>query len=80
MSDFEGKVVVLNFWASWCPPCRWEMPFFERMSQEYEDQDVVFLGVAISDTLENVRAFAEVWGLHIPMAWMKLVRLPETTA
>lgn len=59
LSDFEGKVVVLNFWASWCPPCRWEMPFFERMSQEYEDQDVVFLGVAISDTLENVRAFAE---------------------
>ena len=59
LSDFEGNVVVLNFWASWCPPCRWEMPFFERMSQEYKDQDVVFLGVAISDTLENVRAFAE---------------------
>ena len=66
LSDFEGKVVVLNFWASWCPPCRWEMPFFERMSQEYEDQDVVFLGVAISDTLENVRAFAEGVGVTYP--------------
>ena len=66
MSDFEGKVVVLNFWASWCPPCRWEMPFFERMSQEYEEQDVVFLGVAISDTLENVRAFAEGVGVTYP--------------
>ncbi len=66
LSDFEGKVVVLNFWASWCPPCRWEMPFFERMSQEYEEQDVVFLGVAISDTLENVRAFAEGVGVTYP--------------
>ena len=66
LSDFEGKVVVLNFWASWCPPCRWEMPFFERMSQEYKDQDVVFLGVAISDTLENVRAFAEGVGVTYP--------------
>ena len=66
LSDFEGKVVVLNFWASWCPPCRWEMPFFERMSQEYEDQDVVFIGVAISDTLENVRAFAEGVGVTYP--------------
>ena len=66
LSDFEGKVVVLNFWASWCPPCRWEMPFFERMSQEYKEQDVVFLGVAISDTLENVRAFAEGVGVTYP--------------
>ena len=42
------------------------MPFFERMSQEYQDQDVVFLGVAISDTLENVRAFAEGTGVTYP--------------
>ncbi len=67
LSDFEGKVVVLNFWASWCPPCRWEMPFFERMSQEYKDQDVVFLGVAISDTLENARGFADSAGVTYPI-------------
>ena len=67
LSGFEGKVVVLNFWASWCPPCRWEMPFFEQMHQEYEDQDVVFLGVAISDTLENARGFAESAGVTYPI-------------
>ena len=67
LSDLNGKVVVLNFWASWCPPCRWEMPFFETMWQEYRDQGVVFVGIAISDTLENVRAFAEEAGVTYPV-------------
>lgn len=66
LSDMQGKVVVLNFWASWCPPCRWEMPFFEEMHQQYKDQDVVFLGVTISDTLENVQEFAESVGVTYP--------------
>ncbi len=68
LSDLNGKVVVLNFWASWCPPCRWEMPFFETMWQEYRDQGVVFLGIAMSDTLENVKAFAEEAGVTYPVA------------
>ncbi len=87
LSDMEGKVVVLNFWASWCPPCRWEMPFFEEMHQEYKDQDVVFLGVAISDTLENARGFAESVEVTYPMGLdttneigrnYKVVSLPTT--
>ena len=67
LSDLRGKVVVLNFWASWCVPCRWEMPSFERIWQEYRDQDVVFVGVAVSDEEEDVRAFAEKVGVSYPL-------------
>ena len=67
LSDLEGKVVVLNFWASWCPPCRWEMPFFETMWNEYRDRDVVFVGVAMSDTLEDAQGFAEETGVTYPI-------------
>ena len=68
LSDLHDKIVVLNFWASWCPPCRWEMPFFETMWQEYRDRDVVFVGIAMSDTLENLQAFAEEAGVTYPIA------------
>lgn len=47
LSDFRGKVVFINFWASWCPPCRAEMPEIEALYQEYKDKDVVVIGVDI---------------------------------
>ena len=68
LSDLRGKVVVLNFWASWCPPCRWEMPFFETISQEYKERGVIFLGVAISDTMEDASDFADSVGVTYPLA------------
>ena len=68
LSDLRGSVVVLNFWASWCPPCRWEMPAFERIWQEYRDQGVVFFGIAISDEEEKARSFAQKAGITYPLA------------
>ncbi len=58
LSDLRGKVVVLNFWASWCAPCRWEMPAFERVWQEYKDKGVIFVGVAVADREQDAKAFA----------------------
>ncbi|MDA0769095.1 MAG: redoxin domain-containing protein [Chloroflexi bacterium] len=67
LSDYRGDVVVLNFWASWCPPCRKEMPAFERTWQEYRDQGVVFVGVAVQDHEPDARAFAEETGVSYPI-------------
>ncbi len=49
LKQYEGKVVVLNFWASWCEPCREEMPELSTLHTEYKDRNVVVLGMAIED-------------------------------
>ena len=67
LSDLRGKVVVLNFWATWCPPCREEMPSFESIYREYKDRDVVFVGVAVADTEERARDFVEGVGVTYPI-------------
>lgn len=67
LSDLKGKVVVLNFWASWCPPCRWEMPAFEQVWREYKNQDVMFVGIAVSDAEEDARAFVDTAGVSYPI-------------
>ena len=59
LSDFEGSPIVVNFWASWCVPCRVEMPHLVGAHERYKDEGVRFIGVAISDTNEDALAFIE---------------------
>ncbi|UCB44252.1 MAG: redoxin domain-containing protein [Dehalococcoidales bacterium] len=59
LSDFRGKVVFLNFWATWCPPCRAEMPAIEEVYQEYKDEGVVVVGVDVGESKSTVRNFVE---------------------
>jgi len=66
LSDLRGKVVVLNFWASWCPPCRQEAPTFERVWEAYRDRGVVFVGANIWDTDEDALRFLQEFGITYP--------------
>lgn len=63
LEDLRGKVIFLNFWASWCPPCRAEARTLEAAWQRYKDRDVVFLGVNIQDTEEGAREFLREFGI-----------------
>jgi peroxiredoxin len=49
LSDYKGKVVVLNFWATWCPPCRKEIPDFNELQAQYGDRGIQFIGVALDE-------------------------------
>lgn len=63
LEDFRGKVVFLNFWASWCVPCRDEAKTLEAVWQSYKDRGVVFLGIDIQDKEEDARAFMKEFGI-----------------
>lgn len=66
-SDLEGKVVVLNFWATWCPPCRREMPMLDAMNRAYADKGAVIVGVDVGESAEVARRYAEQVGVRYPI-------------
>lgn len=55
LSDFKGKAVVLNFWASWCGPCKEEMPLLQEYYDTYKEQDVVFMMVNVTDGMRETK-------------------------
>lgn len=69
LSDFRGKTVLLNFWATWCGPCVSEMPALERLSQQYQKEGLVVLGVAVDEQLSNLRAFRKQYSLTFPLVF-----------
>jgi cytochrome c biogenesis protein CcmG/thiol:disulfide interchange protein DsbE len=66
LESLRGQAVVVNFWASWCPPCRDEAPVLEAAWQQYRDQGLVVLGIDREDTPADARAFIEQFGLTYP--------------
>ena len=70
LSDLRGQVVVLNLWASWCPPCRAEMPAMNAAYQKFRDQGLVVLGVntTFQDDEAAARKAVQEWGLNFPIA------------
>ncbi len=68
LSDHRGEVVVVNFWATWCPPCRMEIPGFVELQEEFGEEGLTFVGVSLDEGgFEVVRPFAEEMGINYPL-------------
>ena len=68
LSDFRGKAVLLNFWATWCAPCKIEMPWFVELQQQYGNQGLQIVGVAMDDaSKEDIAKFAKEMGVNYPV-------------
>jgi len=67
LSDYLGKVVLVDFWSSWCPPCRQESPALEAAYEDFRDLGVEFVGIAIWDVESETRKFRDAFNLQYPI-------------
>ena len=67
LSDYSGQPVLINFWASWCPPCRAEMPDLEALYTEHQTEGLVILAINSGESQSIAAAFAEEYGLSFPV-------------
>lgn len=67
LSDFRGKVVLLSFWATWCPPCRYEMPSMDRAYQKLKEKDVMILGVNVGEDEDTIFEFTGEYPVTFPL-------------
>ena len=65
-SEADSPVLVINFWASWCPPCRRETPSFEKLWRSYKDDNVVFLGINVQDSKEDALRYIDEFDVPFP--------------
>ena len=66
IKDWDGQVIVLNFWATWCPPCLEEIPHFIEVQEQLQDKGLQIVGIAV-DNEEDVRQFASDTGMNYPV-------------
>jgi peroxiredoxin len=66
LASFRGKIILLNFWATWCPPCKVEIPYLVELQDQYRD-DLVILGFSVDDTPEQLQPFATEYKINYPL-------------
>lgn len=67
-TNFQGRVILVNFWATWCPPCRQEIPDFVKFTQEHDTNRVVILGLSVDEAgAKVVKPFAESFKINYPI-------------
>jgi len=68
LKDYEGKVILLNFWATWCPPCKAEIPDFIQMYEKYKSRDLVIIGISgFRDNVKQVEKYVETAQINYPV-------------
>lgn len=70
MADYKGKVVLLNFWATWCGPCKVEIPAFVELYDQYKDKGLVILGVSVDDSPTQLQTFMKEYRMNYPVLQM----------
>lgn len=78
ISEWDGKIRLVNFWATWCPPCLREMPAFIEMQEQFGDKGFVVLGIAI-DYKDTVQEFVDSMGVNYPILYGEMSALELTT-
>ena len=69
LQDLHGKDVILNFWATWCPPCKLEMPLLEATYEQFKDQGVIVIGINDKETVSTITPFIQGMGITFPI-WL----------
>ena len=67
LSDFEGQVILVNFWATWCPPCKVEMPFLQTYYDAHKDDGFVLLAIDVNESQAQVDEFITAYGYTFPV-------------
>jgi len=67
LSEFRGRVILVNFWATWCAPCKTEIPWLNELNVRYREQGLVVLGVSVDDVVEKIRPFALAMKMSYPV-------------
>jgi peroxiredoxin len=67
LADFKGRPLVINFWATWCAPCKHEIPSFIELVEKYKDQNLTILGISTDDAAEDLRKFAAEYRMNYPV-------------
>ena len=79
LSNLKGKVVLINFWATWCGPCRMEIPDFIELHDKYNDKGFEILGISLSDSKDALKNFGNVYKVNYPLLYGNNKQINEIT-